>query len=264
MDDLDVAALDLASTVVVGGVDALTSSDVALLEQFVRVRGGTLVLLPERAPAGPWTRLLSGSWTEHLSDKPETVGALHASEVLHADRLPITATVIARAGSSASIVVLPIGGGRVVVSGAMDAWRYRDLDAGGFDQFWRSLIAESAASGGPSAGVRGSALSAGTRARFTLRDRRMEPAASTEASATAHCGSGPATVIRMWPAGSQGDSWVSCRSRATGLAPSKRRSTIARPRFDCRCRDAGLRRRANAGEARTSCDRIRWHCFRRG
>ncbi len=39
---LDVAALDLASTAVIGGVDALTSSDVALLEQFVRVRGGTL------------------------------------------------------------------------------------------------------------------------------------------------------------------------------------------------------------------------------
>ena len=36
-------------------LDALTSSDVALLEQFVRVRGGTLVLLPERAPAGPWS-----------------------------------------------------------------------------------------------------------------------------------------------------------------------------------------------------------------
>ena len=60
---LDVAALDLASTVVIGGVDALTASDVALLEQFVRVRGGTLVLLPERAPAGPWSGLLAGSWT---------------------------------------------------------------------------------------------------------------------------------------------------------------------------------------------------------
>ena len=31
-----------ASTVVIGGADALTASDVALLEQFVRVRGGTL------------------------------------------------------------------------------------------------------------------------------------------------------------------------------------------------------------------------------
>jgi len=203
---LDVAALDLASTAVIGGVDALTSSDVALLEQFVRVRGGTLVLLPERAPAGPWSRLLPGTWTEHLAATPETVGALHASEVLHAERLPMTATVLARSGSSASIVVLPVGGGRMVISGAMDAWRYRDLDAGGFDQFWRSLIAEGSASGEGLQLRFEDALSArGSRARFTLRDRRMAPAPATEASVIARCGSALATVIRVWPAGAHGE-----------------------------------------------------------
>ncbi|MEO7135881.1 MAG: hypothetical protein ABI024_16870, partial [Vicinamibacterales bacterium] len=203
---LDVATLDQASTVVIGGGDALTSGDVVLLEQFVRARGGTLVLLPERAPAGPWSRLLPGTWTEHLSAKPEKVGALHASEVLRTDRLPITATVIAASGSSASIVVLPIGGGRMVISGAMDAWRYRDLDAGQFDQFWRSLIAEGAASGEGLQLTFDNQLSArGARARFTLRDRRMAPTASTEASAIARCGSAPATVIRMWPAGGQAE-----------------------------------------------------------
>ena len=203
---LDIAALDQASSVVIGGGDALTSADVALLEQFVRVRGGTLILLPERAPAGPWSRLLEGTWTEHLSAKPETVGALHASEVLRAERLPITATVVAGSESSAAIAVLPVGGGRIVIAGAMDAWRYRDLDAGGFDQFWRSLIAEGAASGTGLQLRFDDQLSArGSRARFTLRDRRMAPAASTEASVIARCGSAPATVIRVWPAGAQGE-----------------------------------------------------------
>ncbi len=215
MDALDVAALDRASTAVIGGgPDALTSGDVALLEQFVRVRGGTLILLPERAPAGPWSAPVSGTWTEHLTAKPESVGALRASEVLHAERLPITATVLARSGSSASIVVLPAGGGRIVISGAMDAWRYRDLDAGpstalrasGFDDFWRSLIAEGAASGeGLQLRFEEPLSARGSRARFTLRDRRMVPAASTEASAIARCGSAPATVIRVWPGGAHGE-----------------------------------------------------------
>ncbi len=150
--------------------------------------------------------MLSGTWTEHLAAKPDKVGALHASEVLHAERLPITATVLARSGSSASIVALPVGHGRVVVSGAMDAWRYRDLDAGGFDQFWRSLIAEGSASGeGLQLRFEEPLSARGSRARFTLRERRMAPAVSMEASAIARCGSAPATVIRVWPAGAHGE-----------------------------------------------------------
>ena len=199
---LDAAALDLASVTVIGGVDALTSSDVELLEQFLRVRGGTLVLLPERAPSGPWSRLLAGSWTEHLAATPESVGALRASEVLHAERLPITASVLARSGSSPSIVVLPVGAGRIVISGAMDAWRYRDLDAGGFDQFWRSLIAEGWAFGeGLQLRFEARLFAPGSGARFTLRERRMEPVATTEASVIARCGTAPASVVRVWPAG---------------------------------------------------------------
>jgi hypothetical protein len=179
-------------------------------------------LLPERTPAEPWSRLLSGTWTEHLTATPEMVGALRASELLHAERLPVTATVLARSGSSASIVVLPVGAGRIVISGAMDAWRYREIDAGpstapraspstalrasGFDDFWRSLIAEASASGEGLQLTFEEPLSApGSRARFTLRDRRMVPAASTEASAIARCGSAPATVIRVWPAGAHGE-----------------------------------------------------------
>jgi hypothetical protein len=42
-------------------------------------------------------------------------------------------------------------------------------------------------------------------ARFTLTDRRMEPASSTEASATMRCGSGAATVVRLWPSGTLGE-----------------------------------------------------------
>jgi hypothetical protein len=202
---LDPATLDLASSVVIGGPDALTSSDVALLEQFVQVRGGTLVLLAERVASGPLARLVPGSWTEHLAARPEAIGPLHASEILRTDRPPVTATTVARAGSASAILVLPTGNGHVVVSGAMDAWRYRDLDAGAFDRFWRSLMAESAAWGEGIQLTFDRPLAArGSRVRFTIRDRRMTPAGSSEASAVLRCGAGPASTIRLWPAGASG------------------------------------------------------------
>jgi hypothetical protein len=210
---LDVAALDLAAVVVIGAPDALTAEEVALLHRFVSVRGGTLILLPERSPSGAWTQLLPGVWTEHLTATPEAVGPLRAGEVLRADRLPATASVLARSGSAASIVVSPTGNGRIVVSGAMDAWRYRDLDAGPtdslgasvFDTFWRSLVAESAAAGEALQLSFDRTLAArGSRSRFTIQARRMTPPTSSEASATARCGSEAAATIRLGPAGRVG------------------------------------------------------------
>jgi hypothetical protein len=149
--------------------------------------------------------LLSGTWSEHLVAKPEAIGPLHASEILRTDRPAATATTVARSGSASAIVVSPIGNGRIVVSGAMDAWRYRDLDSGGFDKFWRSLIAEGAAWGeGVQLGFDRVLAARGSRARFTIRDLRMTPPAVSEANATMRCGQGPASAIRLWPAGAAG------------------------------------------------------------
>lgn len=202
---LDTASLDQASVVVIGGPDALTSAETALLEQFVSVRGGTLILLPERAPAGPSASLFFGRWSEHLTSTVEPVGQLRASETLRLDSSPSAATVIARSGSSSIVVAQPTGAGRVVVAGAMDAWRYRDADAGAFDRFWRSLAAEGAAVGSAVQASFDRDLAApGARVRFTVRERRMTPAAAFEATAIARCGDGAATAIRLWPAGQRG------------------------------------------------------------
>ena len=127
---LDATALDAVPLVIVGGPDALNADDVALLDRYVRVRGGTLVLLPEQRVSGPAASLLHGVWSEHLTANPEAIGPLRAGEILRAADAPVTSTVIARSGSSPAIVSTPSGNGRIVVSGAMDAWRYRDLDAG--------------------------------------------------------------------------------------------------------------------------------------
>ena len=46
-----------------------------------------------------------------------------------------------RRASSAVIVSMPRGDGRLLLSGAMDAWRFRAADNGAFDRFWQSTIA---------------------------------------------------------------------------------------------------------------------------
>ena len=200
---LDARALEASSVLIVGGPDALTASDVDLIERFVRVRGGTVVLLPERAPSGSAARLFAGEWTERLTAEPDSVGPLRASELLVYPAEGGHHTVLAAAGEAPAIVAIPTGAGRIIVSGAMDAWRYRDDDAGAFHRFWRSVVAEGAAAGAPltiefeeSIGVPAS------RQIFSVRYRSMAPMSAIAASAVARCG--PAHAIRLWPAGPPG------------------------------------------------------------
>ncbi len=102
------------------------------------------------------------------------------------------------------IVAIPTGSGRLVISTAMDAWRYREDDGGAFDRFWRSIVAEGAAAGAPVRIEFDGAIGApGSRQPVTLRYRSMQPPSTLEASAVARCGSPPrAQVLRLWPAGS--------------------------------------------------------------
>jgi len=202
---LDPRALGEASVVIVGGLEALTASDVDLLERFVRVRGGTLVLLPEQRPSGAAARLFPGVWTEQLASGSERIGQLRASEILRTDGAPIASTVLGSSGPAPSLVLVPAGNGTVVVSGAMDAWRYRQADDNAFDRFWRSLVADAgAASAALTLDFDRDLGSPGSRARFTLRSRTLEPQRTVEASAVLRCGSEPARSIRLWPAGTMG------------------------------------------------------------
>jgi len=90
---VDASALDAVGAVIVGGPDALTSEDAGLLERYVRVRGGTLLLLPERPVGGASAHLFPGNGAEHLTANAESVGALHATEILRWSGVPVTATV---------------------------------------------------------------------------------------------------------------------------------------------------------------------------
>jgi hypothetical protein len=201
---LDAATLDRVPLLVAGGLDALTASDVSLLERYVRQRGGTLVALPEGRPSGPAARLFGDGWVEQLSVTPQSIGPLRASELLRAGTVSPAATVLASSGDAPVIVSSPTGAGRIVIVGAIDAWRYRQSDDG--DRFWRSLAAEGAAAGeGLSVTFRDDLVERGARTTIALIDRRMEPVASSDASVVQRCGDALAQPVRVWPGGSIGE-----------------------------------------------------------
>lgn len=211
---LDARTLEGTQVVVVGGSDALTASEVALLERYVTRRGGSLILLPEQRPAGPIARLFGEGWTERLTPAPQPIGPLRASEILRTDRAPLAAVVLGRSGApalsevegSASIVAVPKGNGRVIISGAMDAWRYRHLDESGFDRFWRSLTAEASVAGEALRLDLASALAArGERVSFTLRYRTLEDLSAVEARVSVRCDTAAPEPVRVWPAGALGE-----------------------------------------------------------
>jgi len=144
------AQLDRFDAVVLGGLDRLTANDVAGVQRYMRQRGGAVVLLPDqRVDAGPLRPLLP-QFTERLLERsaslvsPSGGAGLRASELLVASTLAAGATVVMRTPAEegeAVVLAMPFAAGRMLVSGAMDAWRYRAADGGAFDRFWQSTIA---------------------------------------------------------------------------------------------------------------------------
>lgn len=199
---LDQAALAAASAVVIGALDQLSAAEVELLDRFVRIRGGSLILVPDRRPTGAVMGLLSSPVTERLEAAPVRVGDWRATELLVFRTPPAGASILSRVGDDAVVVSTPVGNGRVVVAGAMDAWRYRDVDDAAFDRAWQSLIADAAAAGGRTLNVTADRPLArpGEEIRLDVRLRAMADAdAAVGVSATVACGTDAPRVLRLWP-----------------------------------------------------------------
>ena len=133
-------SLEPFQAVIAGAPEALTAADVSGLEAFMRQRGGTVILLVDEAVASPALRTLTGieRWT--AVSRPEPAGAPPASETFSPAVIPPWAETTGHATWS-----MPFGRGRLVVSGQLDAWRYRDRDATAFDTYWRRAAAGAAA-----------------------------------------------------------------------------------------------------------------------
>ena len=143
--------LDRFQVVVIGGLERLSAGDAHALERFMRERGGAVIAIPDqRVDAGPARDLIAvGDVVERLLEQPAKLttapaASLQASEFLVVRALPPGGDIVARLpGNEAQPVMVssPRGDGRLLFSGAMDAWRYRAADSGAFDRFWQSTIA---------------------------------------------------------------------------------------------------------------------------
>jgi len=200
LTDSQIAALD---ALVVGGLERLSEADVRALGRYMRERGGAVVLVPdERVASGPARDLLPDT-AERLLERPATLVSAHSAASLQASELlvmrgvPIGADVVAAApgGDAAPVIVsMARGAGRLVVSGAMDAWRFRAADQASFDRFWQSFVAGLALAAPPPLDVEVSpaVLRPGERADVIVRARM--PNVSTVSARSD--GDEP---IRLWP-----------------------------------------------------------------
>ena len=152
------SSLDCFDAIVVGAPDALTAADVRNLGAYLTRRGGAVILLWDVRPAGPALALTGADrwqFDTQAADRAVTTssGTMRASDFAWPTRLPAGAEAIGRTDATAAgadkqpLVVIweaDRGPGRVVVSGALDGWRYRDAPQSAFDAVWRRIVADAA------------------------------------------------------------------------------------------------------------------------
>jgi len=218
---LSADALASYDAVLLGAPEDLTESEVAALASFCELRGGAVIFLPDRRPSGPYARLVSSSgFDEALLDKPAPlVGdgpiGVSASEFALPRRLGPGAMAVASLSQQvarAVIVSVPFGRGRILFSGALDAWRFRATgpDDAAFARFWTGIIADLAAASPRrlSISVHPALAAPGDRMRFRVavdslgfpqRDGEGPP---VRASLVAR--DGTEHFVRLWPAADPG------------------------------------------------------------
>jgi len=229
----DPSTLSEFDVLVIGAPDALSARNVGGLEAFMRRRGGSVVFLLDDSTQGPYERLTRATAWSSSRGVPATFAlsrgdslTLRAAVTVAPARLPAAATVIA--GDTKPIVwETPVGAGRLIVSGALDAWRFRDPASSTFDRFWRTVIADAAASAPPPLLVETAPAIAKpgetVEVYATIRDVALDPDAASGAGAIRPSISAtlePGTRVRMWPEGNVG--------RFTGTMRAPRRPGVYR------------------------------------
>ena len=226
----DVGGISHFDAVIVGAPDALNDREVTGLEGYLRRRGGSAVLLLDQRGDGPFQRLVgTNAWRDNGNGRVTAItGGLRASSLAWPAHLPDGAEALARSApvqgdtTPAAPVIwqLPVGAGHLVVSGVLDAWRYRDSSVSAFDGYWRTLIADAANASAPALALRvpNRPLLPGEVATvaITLRDAALQPLpAHAAVGAMLQSADGSLQVpIRLWPTGGVGELVGSVRAPA--------------------------------------------------
>jgi hypothetical protein len=235
-DQLDqLTSVSAFDAIVVGAPEALSENEVSTLELYLRRRAGAVLLLYDQSQTGAASRLAAHSqW--RTARRNIAVGVrpafgdsalARATEFLWPVPLPAGAAAVAVTADSTALPVVwqtAVGAGTLVVSGALDAWRFRDPAVSAFGEFWRATIAQMADVSPPPLEVglaeRVLAPGASTAATVTLRDLLLVDALRTGAPLRASVAAslqGPDTAldVRLWPHGAAG------RFSATVRAPAE-------------------------------------------
>jgi hypothetical protein len=158
-------SLELFQTVIVGAPEDLTADDEAGLTRLMRQRGGSVVLLLDQSSSAAHStafRSLTGIPGWVLRERAEPWGTPSASATLTPAALPEWAEpeepASAKPGEPPTVWRTSVGRGSLVVSGALDAWRFRDANDQAFGAYWRGVIARA----GEAASLSGAAAPAPT------------------------------------------------------------------------------------------------------
>lgn len=216
----EAASLADFATIVVGAPETLAGADVAALETFMRQRGGSVVVLMDGRGVGEFDRLTGvASWRTARTNAPTTFragagfGALKGRETSWPAVAPahslFHAVSVTRDSTIRPIVwSIPVGAGRLLVSGARDAWQFRG-DSSGFNAFWTTLLSALAADAPAAITVDMSrrALQPGEtmRGRVTLRGPLLSKLTARSATIGAALVAGrESTTVRLWPEATSG------------------------------------------------------------
>jgi hypothetical protein len=207
---------------VVGAPEALTPPELDVLDRFASLRGGAVLLIPDTRLSGAVQQAFAlPPMDERLLDAPARIQA--AGTVLQASELLVSrsaaapdaiATVTLDGTSRAAVVAASRGEGTIVVSGLLDAWRYRSDAA---ERFWRGLIADLAVASPDPLVVHVDPVLArtGDRVRVTARWRgdQITEAGGLRVPAITASITDPAgheEIVRLWPGGRAGvyEGWI--------------------------------------------------------
>jgi hypothetical protein len=211
---LDAAAVQAQDVIVVGAPELLSGADVRALEAHLRRRAGSAILLFDRIATGPYTTLIDvARWDSLALDRTvdlrsvalDSATTIRASELMWPASMPVGAVSLLQATPTARPVLwrTAVGAGQLIVSGALDAWRFRDAQGQSFDRFWQATIADAAVHGMPAlrATIDAPALEPGGSATITASIRDVDlglRAASATIEARLEDGE-RSTPVRLWP-----------------------------------------------------------------
>ena len=201
---LSAAAVSDVGMIVITSPEVLTGADVDLLERFVTLRGGSLIVVTDRRPTGAAERLLPRVAAERHEPQPQSAGPLRATEWLVFE--PATGvSPLASIGQQAVAVSRVVGRGRIIVSGALDAWRFREA-SDQFNTFWTSIAWDAATTAGPRLRVEADpvVVRPGEEVNVAAEMQTLaDPPGELTVSAQVDC-SGRRQALRLWPGARRG------------------------------------------------------------